>query len=116
MFSQHPRRTALHVLHVQGFKRQFRAMQQDPQVIAVDAELAADFVLVTLFEEDFAEQTAVSLRKVFEDFANFVLHLFGGDRAYEIYDGGGEVLLVLFFERCATSRGAIVLEQYVVAE
>jgi xanthine/CO dehydrogenase XdhC/CoxF family maturation factor len=50
-------------------------MEEDAEVVAVDAEVAADLVSVALVEEDGLEQGAVSGCDVEEDGANLVLDL-----------------------------------------
>lgn len=90
-------------------------MQQYAQVVAVYPEVVADLIFVTLLEEDFAEQPAVTLRHLVEDFADFMRHLLVCNSAEHIHVGGWEVALLFVIERIVTGRSAIVLEQYVVA-
>jgi hypothetical protein len=63
-------------------------VEQHPEVVPVDSEIAANVVFIPFFEEYFAQQTTISFRHVLEDFANFVSHLPGGDGPQHV-DGDG---------------------------
>src|SRR5215469_2653307 len=85
------RRPSLDVLKVDGLKRLFGAVQQHPQVIAVDSKFPAHLILVQLFEEDGAKNSPVSLGHFIENLADPVLHLAGRHRTEDIDDRIGEV-------------------------
>ena len=63
------------------------AMNQDPQIVPIDSEVAADIILIALFQEDLSQDTAVAFGHLVEDFPDLLLHLPGRDRAENV-DGG----------------------------
>src|SRR5579862_5756359 len=110
------RRPALDILQVDGLKRLFGAMQQHSQVIAVNPEFPAYFILVQLFEENGAQDSPVALRHLIEDFANLLLHLTGSDGAQHVDHRIGEVGLRIIVNRGSERVCAIVLQQDVIAD
>lgn|SRR5579871_364415 len=90
-------------------------MEQNSQVIAVNAKVAADVVLVALFEEHFAQQAAIALRHFVENLADFLRQLLTGDRPQDIDAEGREVLFLIFVKRAVARGRPVMLEQDVVA-
>jgi predicted DNA-binding protein (UPF0251 family) len=93
----------------------FGAVQEDAQVIAVDAKVAANGILVALFEENFAEKPAVALGHLLEDLPNLLCHLLVGDSAQHVDVGGGKVPFFVVVEGIVPGVCPVVLEQNVVA-
>ena len=91
-------------------------MQQHTKIVPVDPEAAAHFVLVPLFEEDLAEHAAVTLRELFQDFANLILRFFGSQKAQQIRAFGGEVPFLVVIEGIEAGASPVMLEQNVVTD
>ena len=91
-------------------------MEQHAEVVAVYAELAADFVAVALVEEDGVEQGAVAGGQVEQDLADFVFDLAGGDDVKGAGAAGYGLGMAFDVERIAAAGGAVVFEQNVIAD
>ncbi len=89
-------------------------MQQNPQIIPVDTEVTAYFVLVPLLEENLAQQTPVALGKLFQYFPNFLFRLFGGEDAEQIHSFGRNIRLLLIIQRIEAGPRSIMFKQDVV--
>jgi hypothetical protein len=89
-------------------------MQQNAQVIAIDAEAAADLVLVAFLEEYRAEEVAVARGKRIENGAD-VQHSFGRDEGALQIDEGIRGLEMALFEGLILVNVAVILAQHVLA-
>lgn len=92
------------------------AMQQYPEIIAVNTKVAAYFVLVTLLEENLAQQSPIAFRKLLQYLPDFLFRLFRREDAEEIGTFVGNVRLSLIIQRIEPGARPIMLEQDVVAD
>src|ERR1700721_766717 len=60
-------------------------MEQNPEIIAVHAKLAADLILILFLEKEGAKQVAVLFGQLFDDLADPVLHLPGNKQTFRIH-------------------------------
>jgi hypothetical protein len=104
------------MLEIRRLKCLLGTVQQNSQILTVDAEVAADFILVALFDKDFAQQPAVTLGKLLQDRFDFFFGLLGDKRAQKIEFESREAVLVLVVERGIAPARSVVFEQDVVAD
>jgi len=92
-----------HVLHVLDLEFLFGAMEQDPQILPVDAELPADLVSIAFIEKNCFQQGAVSFRKAQENRANFFLDLPGRNDVDDVRTRRSGLWRAFFIERLASA-------------
>ena len=91
-------------------------MQQDAQILAIDAKIAADFIFVALLQKDFTQNPPVALGHLLENLANFLGHFMGIENSGKVHGKGWNlVLIVIRLQGIEAHVGAVVLEQNVVA-
>jgi len=104
-----------HVLRILNLKFLLGAMEQDSQILPVDAELPADLISIAFIEENCFQQGAVSFRKAKENGANFFLELPGENDVDDVSTRCSGLRRACFIERLAAACGAVMLEENVVA-
>jgi len=83
-------------------------MQQNPQIVPVHAELAADLVLFLLLEEKRPQELLVLLRQPAQGLADVFPHLFGVEHPVKVHRGVRRIERALFACHCR-SGGAVKL-------
>jgi len=99
----------------QRAKSVFCSVDQDAQIVASDAETAADVVLRLLFQKDGAEYGSVSFGKSFENFS-YGSSSFLGNSLFLDVDHLVRHFKMLGFQRNVLVASAIVFEKNVVAD
>src|ERR1700728_2590247 len=80
------------IFQIQSLEQLLRTIEQDSQILAVYSKVAANFIFVSLFEKNFAQQSPVPLGKLIENLPNLLLDFLGREHGQRIEDWGGEFL------------------------
>lgn len=91
-------------------------VQEHPQIVPINPEIATHFILIAFFEKNLAEQAAVLFGQFFQNLSNLALHLFCRDSSHDVHRWRGKVLLFLIFQRGVARRRPILLQQDIVAD
>ena len=85
-------------------------MDQDAQIVTVDAEIAADLIFVALFEKNPANDAAVALRHLCHNLTNLFFHLLVGHRLQNIYARIGKLFSRSIFEGRSSGRSPVLFQ------
>src|SRR5579883_549768 len=110
------RRAILQTLQIHRFKALLGAVNEDAQVVAIDAKVAANLVLVALFQEHLAKDAAVAFGQIVKDLAHFLFHLPGRHGTEYVDCRVGNLVGCLVFKRASAGRSAVLLKQNIVAD
>jgi len=84
-------------------------VDQDTEIVPIDAKISADLVLVAFFKEHSANDSAISLRHFFQDFAHLFLHLLGNG-AEDVRLGIRQICGGLILKGTGPGRGAVLFQ------
>ena len=104
-----------YLLQINGFKCLLGAMQQDSQIIPVHTKVLTYRVLVTFFQEDFAQQPPIPLWQLVENLTDPLLHFFVRQDRHNIQRLIGNIHGFFVIVQILARSRAIVLQQYIVA-
>jgi len=90
-------------------------MQQDSQIIPVHTKVLTYRVLVTFFQEDFAQQPPIPLWQLVENLTDPLLHFFVRQDRHNIQRLIGNIHGFFVIVQILARSRAIVLQQYIVA-
>jgi hypothetical protein len=88
-------------LEVLSLEVLFCAVQQNPEVFAIDSEFAADFFAIAFIEEDGFQQGPISNGQAEQDLLDFHLDLTGNCNAMSVGVFGCKFLSAFFVQRLA---------------
>jgi hypothetical protein len=91
-------------------------VQKHPQIIAIDAEVAANLIFVPFFKKNLPQQAAVFFGQLFENLADLSLQLLRHHGTQNVDVRRGKVLVFFIFQRTVALRRPVMLQQNVVAD
>src|SRR5579883_2908706 len=100
------RRAILQTLQIHRFKALLGAVNEDAQVVAIDAKVEAHL----------AKDAAVAFGQIVKDLAHFLFHLPGRHGTEYVDCRVGNLVGCLVFKRASAGRSAVLLKQNIVAD